>query len=865
MAEPAINTFGYFSRGLWQLILMSVVERDKSFGYARLASACGRGQAEQTNSENRRPVMSAPQLLLIGLLLVSALDCRAQINANQASQRLDQQLDLHSPKADASRFLEPHLHPANRIVLPFVKRVADDQRRFWSTPKELRRPAALKTFLPLAGLSGLLIAGDRAMAKQVPASQIQRSRDISRYATFSLAGAAAGAYAFGRFAHNDHLRETGFLSGEAALNTALITYTLQRATMRQRPYEGDGKGTFFTDGSSFPSAHAALAWSVASIVAHQYPGPLTKLITYGLASTVSVTRVTGKQHFPSDVVVGSALGWYLGRQIFRSRHDPELGGAAWGDLEDNAYEETGPRPPGRMGSAYVTLDSWVYPAIEKLAAFGYIETAFLGLKPWTRMECAQLVEQARGTILPSDGGERDLVDLLSRLQEEFAYEFGLFDGERNRTARVESVYTRVVSVSGPPLTDSNHFGQTLSYDFGRLFRRGTNAQFGASFRAAIGPAAIFMRAEFQHAPSAPALSEAVRNFIATSDQLPIPPATAFAAVNRPRLLEAYVAFNLREGWQLSFGKQSLSWGPGPGGSFLWSNNIEPIPMLRLTESETRLPGFWRIFGPLRVDSFVGQLEGHTYIPHPYIYGNKINFKPLPGLELGFGRTVTIGGKGGTPLTTKNFFLSFFGQTSSQLHSVPGDSHASFDWTFYVPKVRNYLVFYGDWYADDDFVAFQNPPKNPFRTGLYLTRIPRLFKLDFHIEAASTESPWYPNPGNLNYWNVTYHDGYTSNGNLIGNTVGRTGRSIQCWFNYWLSPRNTLQFTYQHNTVSPDFVPEGGAWQDYGLRHEMNLRSGFYVKSQLQYEHISRYPLLFSRPQSSTAAMVELGWVPHKLR
>ncbi|HYU46514.1 MAG TPA: capsule assembly Wzi family protein [Terriglobales bacterium] len=799
---------------------------------------------------------------------MNALNGWAQTGADTAKRQPDQQPDSESlaptkgPKGDARpRLVEAGPAPENKLLLPFLKHITDDQRQFWSSLKELRKPAALETFLPFAGFTGALIAGDRWIAKQVPANQARRSRDISNYAVFSLVGAAAGSYAAGHWARNEHLRETGFLSGEAALNGTLITYAFKETTMRQRPYEGNGSGAFLQGGSSFPSEHAAIAWSVASIVAHEYPGSLTKLIAYGLASTVTLTRVTGKQHFPSDAVVGSALGWYLGRQIYRAHHDPELGGASWDNLRDDT--EKAPRPPGSMGSPYVSLDSWVYPALEKLAAFGYIETAFIGLKPWTRMECAHLVEQAGDAAQRSEDSEGDLADLQSRLREEFAYEFGRFDGQPNATASIESVYTRGVSVSGPGLTDSDHFGQTLSYDFGRPFRTGTNAQFGGSFRAAIGPAAIFVRAEFQHAPSAPVLSEGIRNFIATSDLVPVPAATPFAPINRMRLLDAYIAMNVKEGWQLSFGKQSLSWGPGPGGSFLWSDNIEPIPMLRLTQSNTRLPGFLRILGPARVDSFLGRLEGHNYIPQPSIYGNKINFKPLPNLEFGFGRSVTIGGKGGTPLTTKNFFLSFFGQTNSQLNDVPGDSHSSFDWTFYLPKVHNYLVFYGDLYADDDFVPFQNPPKNPFRPGIYLTRFPLLPRLDFHMETASTESPGWANRGNLNYWNSTYRDGYTNHGNLIGNTAGRMGRAIQFWFTYWISPKNTVQFNYKHNTVSPDFVPQGGAWQDYSLRHEVYLHSGLYVKSQLQYEHISRYPLLFSEPQRNLTAVVELGFVPHK--
>ena len=769
------------------------------------------------------------------------------------------------PFAGVPQITEKEFDSAKQSLPTFVRHLAEDQRQFWSSPFKLRRPAESEALLPFGGLTAILMAGDRSLERQVSTSGQRRSQSISNYATFSLVAGAASAYALGRLTHNEHLRETGVLSGEAIVNDILITSALRRALGRERPFDGDGKGAFFRGGTSFPSQHAAIAWSVASIVAHEYPGPLTKFLAYGLASSVTVTRVSGKQHFASDVFVGSALGWYLGRQVYRARHEASLGGTSWGDLDTNEAIEQSPRSPERMGSDYVALDSWVYPAIERLAALGHIQSAFLGLKPWTRIECARLVEQSLEATPSTNGIESTEAELQARLRREFFSEFELFRGERNRTARMDSVYMRTVSLNGPPLTDSVHFGQTIAYDFGRPFRMGINAQVGASFRAAMGPAAVFVRAEFQHSHPGPPLSDRVRDFIATADRVPTPAATAFAAINRPRLLDAYVAINLREGWQFAFGKQSLSWGPGRGGSFLFSDNIEPIPMLRLSQSATHLPGLLQVLGLVRVESFIGRLEGHTYIPHPYVYGNKINFKPLPNLELGFGRTVTIGGKGGDPLTAKNFLFSFFGQTSSQLHSVPGDSNTSFDWTFNVPKVRNHLVFYGDWYADDDFVPFQNPAKNPFRPGIYLTRVPGLPKLDFHMEAASTESPWFRNHGNLNYWNYTYRDGYTSNGNLIGNTVGRMGRSIQCWFNYWISPRNVLQFTYKHNSVSADFVPGGGAWQDYGLQHEISLRSGFYLKSQVQYEHISRYPLLFQTPPGNVAAIIELGLLSHRIK
>ena len=63
---------------------------------------------------------------------------------------------------------------------------------------------------------------------------------------------------------------------------------------------------FSQGGTSFPSDHSAVAWSIASVIAHEYPGPLTQIAAYGLATAVSATRVLGEQHFPSDVVVGGA-------------------------------------------------------------------------------------------------------------------------------------------------------------------------------------------------------------------------------------------------------------------------------------------------------------------------------------------------------------------------------------------------------------------------------------------------------------------------------------------------------------------------------------------------------------------------------
>ena len=516
-----------------------------------------------------------------------------------------------------------------------------------------------------------------------------------------------------------------------------------------------------------------------------------------------------------------------------------------------------------MGSPFVLLDSWVYPVFEKLSGLGYLPSAILGSKPWTRIECARLTDEISDALRDDNGAGAEVVALHSRLQEEFAPEIAQLGGGRNRIARVESVYTRVVSISGPALTDGYHFGQTVSDDFGRPFQRGTNGQAGGSVSASLGPLAFYARVEYQHAPPAPPFSSAALAAMSANDRLAVsqePPGSP--TINRIEPLELYASFT-HDNWQFVVGRQSLSWASSPDGSMIWSDNIDPVTMVRLVNAEPLEPaGFLRLLGQVRIDQFVGRLSGHSYIPKPFILGQKLSVKPLPFLELGFSRTYTLGGVGGDAVTIGNLAHGLVGVNGSN-GSVPGDEHTEFDWYLRVPGLRNYIVFYGDSYADDDILPLENPLRNPWRPGIFLTRLPGIAKLDLHFEGVSTEHAGIPNQGmtNLNYWNQTYRDGYTNDGFLIGNSIGRYGTVLHGWLTYWFSPRDTLRFEYRHNEVSSAFIPGGGAWQDYALRNEAYFKSGFYLKTALQFENIAAFPVLFTGPQRNVAATVEFGFTP----
>src|SRR5207245_618660 len=187
---------------------------------------------------------------------------------------------------------------------------------------------------------------------------------------------------------------TGFRAGEAAVNSLVAIEGLKYSLRRERPYQGDGSGSFFqSSGTSFPSEHAEGAWSIAGVVAQEYPGPLTKAMAYGLASLVSFSRVRAHQHFPSDVLVGTVIGNLVAQNIYSRHHDSELGGGEWRSISQ-VFRGEGNSSLANQGSPYVPLDSWVYPALDRLTAMGLIDSAFEGMKPWTRNECESWIDPA---------------------------------------------------------------------------------------------------------------------------------------------------------------------------------------------------------------------------------------------------------------------------------------------------------------------------------------------------------------------------------------------------------------------------------------------------------------------------------------
>lgn len=755
--------------------------------------------------------------------------------------------------------------PDNRLIVPFVKHLASDQRTFWTAPAHFR-VQDLRWAVPFVGATAAFMAGDSWISKQIPLGKVQTSKTFSDYGAYSLIAAGGGAFVLGHLTGDDHMSEAGLLSGEAAINSTAIAYLLKNVTQRPRPFQANGSGRFFQGGASFPSEHAAIAWSVASVMAHEYPGTLTKILAYGLATGISATRVTGQQHFASDVIIGSALGWYFGRQVYRARHDADLGGDSWGDLlpESSGDKE---RNPANMGSPYVPLDSWVYPALERLIALGYIKSGFLGIRPWTRMECARLLEEAEQNIADQD----DTSEIASRIYHDLAAEFSAenarLNGAANLGASIDSVYVRTTNISGPPLRDGYHFGQTIINDYGRPYGEGFNAVAGFSARANAGSLAISVHGEYQHSPAVPSDPPSVLQATSVIDYaLPYP--NGVVQIDRFRLLDSAVSLTLHN-VQVSFGQQSLWLGSTQSGPFLFSNNAEPVTMLRIDSVfPYEIPLISRILGPVKSQFFLGQLSGHHWVfspvlygpnltSQPYLHGTKFNFHPTVNLELGFGFTAQFGGPG-NPFTWGNFARTFYSHRVG-IGRNPGKRLSEFEFSYRVPGLRNWLQVYADSMVIDEYspLGSTRPAINP---GIYLSQVPGLRRMDVRLEGVTDDLnvPEHFGPGAF-YWDERYHSGYTNNGMLIGNWIGRRGRGQQGWATYHFTPRTEMQFGYRHNSVDKAFL-DGGTLQDFQVCGKAMLSRGLEISAVIQRE-TWHFPQLFSSAQSDVRASFQLTFWP----
>lgn len=568
------------------------------------------------------------------------------------------------------------------------------------------------------------------------------------------------------------------------------------------------------------------------------------------------------------------------------------------------------------GSPYVPVDSWIYPAMLQLYSLGYVDNAFLGMRPWTRASIVGMLDHADDRIRNANVDSQPAAAEALQIEDAVRREVDPADQapcDVSATgARIESAFTVLRGISGTPLRDSFHLGSTIINDYGRPFQNGFNSDSGTSAYAWAGRFVFYARGEFRQAPSAIGYSSELAQTLSTVDGvtylnpatgLPYPQATIpqgpIGTVTQGSVLEAYAGVQVLH-HVISFGKQDEWLSPAQGGAMAYSNNAENIYAFHIDRIEPlHIPLLSRLTGPFRYEFLVGELRGHTLMPNPayqanpstalpnvitpgnpWVHVEKLSFRPTENLEFGFERTAMFGGEGHSPVTLRTFLKSFLSFTAGGPplkygRYDPGARFGAFDFSYRLPFVRNWLTLYSDSEVHDDVSPIDAPRRAAIRPGIYLTHVPGIPRLDFRVEAASTDPPsstaGVRQFGQFMYWETIERQGYTNQGQLFGDWIGREDKGGQAWITYHLSGNEWLQASARNQKATKDFIPgndtpplvDGGTTlNDFSIQAVKRIARDFEINGTFEIEHW-KAPIYLSGEQTVTATTIHLTWYPER--
>jgi hypothetical protein len=517
-------------------------------------------------------------------------------------------------------------------------------------------------------------------------------------------------------------------------------------------------------------------------------------------------------------------------------------------------------------------------------------------------EAGDLIGDSEADGDPGAGQAREIYDAINgELHDDMEGSCGPHQG----SMRIESVYTVARAISGTPLHDSFHLGSTIVNDYGRFFENGFNNYSGASGYATAGRFALYVRGEFQGAPSATGYSAALAQTLSTVDETsfyvpsstpPYGPTTAIynqttipqgpiAATTHGRFLEAYLSYQYLN-HVISIGKQDEWMGPGQGASMAFSNNAQNFYTFEINRIEPlKVPVLSRLAGPFRYEFVLGALRGHTLMTNPAYEGNpssgapnvinpgdpwvhveKISFKPYKDLEFGFERTAIFGGEGHSPVTLHTFLKSFFSLTApqSQVKNGRNDDGArfgAFDFSWRLPFVQKWLTLYSDSEVHDDVSPIDAPRHASVRPGLYLSHVPGLPRLDVRFEGVSTDPPDPRSYGGIfMYWENIEKQGYTNQGQLFGDWIGREDKGGQGWITYHLRGNEWIQVNARHQKAAKDFISGGTTLNDFGIQAIKRIGRDFEMNGNFTVERW-KAPVYLPGEHTVTTTNIQLTWFP----
>ncbi len=401
-------------------------------------------------------------------------------------------------------------------------------------------------------------------------------------------------------------------------------------------------------------------------------------------------------------------------------------------------------------SADIPLESWVYPALDRLSAAGLIESSLQGNRPWSRREAARQTAEATGRA-----GESQPPSAALRLLEQLINEFA---GEL--TAEPSPLHLRRTEVSGIYQEGSpSPYPGTAAYQFplvynryGLTYSKGQNVEVSLQAEASFGK--IFLAEWRPLGQWREGTGSSTRTLTGVA-RLGLGPA------------------------ELSAGRQPLWWGKGRHGSLLLTNNARPLDLFRLTNPHPATPPLiFAPLGPTRFDLFVTRLEADREVSRPWLTGMRFDFRPLPWLEAGLGRTIMFGGREAPGVNLGDFLEILGGENPSDGEEDRSNSIAGLDLSLTLPLAGG-VRLYGELAGEDEAGHFCSG--HAWLAGVFLPFLGPDQRGSLRLEYA--DLTWEKHGTNPWYRHGLYRSGYTYRGKILGHHAGGGARDYSASYSH----------------------------------------------------------------------------------
>ena len=267
-------------------------------------------------------------LYLIGILLISQFHALAQVDTIPAKKLKAMATDDSIAAKPLSSIPKDERTPSIVPDKGYFKSMLPDSRDIVISPYRWNK----YQWIAVSGvivLAGVFYTQDASIQKVVQKNQTVFLGNLSFYGfqpwgsgVYTLP-AMGILYGVGAIMKNDKARYSALKGGEAFLLGFVADQLLKQLTHRHRPYQDDPPNPYLWDGpfepisnTSFASGHATAAFAVATVIATSYAKTIwVPIVCYTLAGLTAASRVYNNDHWFSDVFVGSAMGFAIGRLI----------------------------------------------------------------------------------------------------------------------------------------------------------------------------------------------------------------------------------------------------------------------------------------------------------------------------------------------------------------------------------------------------------------------------------------------------------------------------------------------------------------------------------------------------------------------